>query len=76
MLFLRLFSGTRYQIEWPGSRQSALVCFGRGRCAASATGMGPTGGSPSILGKYHRGYTETWQRIRHEFEDRYDMAEP
>jgi hypothetical protein len=21
------------------------------------------------------GYTETWERIRHEFEDRYDMAD-
>lgn len=23
-----------------------------------------------------RGYAEAWERIRHEFEDRYDMAEP
>jgi hypothetical protein len=22
------------------------------------------------------GYTETWERIRHEFEDRHDMADP
>ena len=27
-------------------------------------------------GEVPRGYTETWERIRHEFEDRYDMAEP
>ena len=25
--------------------------------------------------KAPRGYVETWERIRHEFEDRYDMAE-
>jgi hypothetical protein len=27
-------------------------------------------------GKAPPGYAETWERIRHEFEDRYDMAEP
>jgi hypothetical protein len=26
-------------------------------------------------GKVPPGYTGTWERIRHEFEDRYDMAE-
>lgn len=27
-------------------------------------------------GKAPQGYAEAWMRIRHEFEDRYDMAEP
>jgi hypothetical protein len=26
-------------------------------------------------GAVPRGYAETWERIRHEFEDRYDLAE-
>lgn len=27
-------------------------------------------------GKVPPGYTETWERIRHEFEDHYDVVEP
>jgi hypothetical protein len=38
-------------------------------------GDGPNWRLAFDSGKVPPGYTETWERIRHEFEDRYDMAE-
>jgi len=39
-------------------------------------GNGPNWRLAFNPGAVPRGYAETWERIRHEFEDRYDMAEP
>jgi hypothetical protein len=43
------------------------------RCAPN--GDGPNWRLAFNPAEVPRGYTETWERIRHEFEDRYDMAE-
>jgi hypothetical protein len=50
-------------------------CFWARPVRCKRDGDGPNWRLAFDPGSVLPGYTEAWERIRHEFEDRYDMAE-